>query len=229
MAKGPAEPGGFLEQTERMPERRNRDPFQRFWYEDGFRFDPYKEIAVAPVKTEYVRAMSFWERMSLATPGIEHDVESLAVELRGKFIEALRNDPNRRFEVVENAGDDGITLEIALIEVVPNKEWLGAIGLVAWGSPFLSAGVAASTVAEMFDRGWVSIEARIREGGSQRIVAQFADSETGRTRIIDLQVLTWYGQAHEIFSDWAHQFVERVNTPLEDPVQEAPWFSFRPW
>jgi len=229
MAKGPAEPGGFLEHAERMSERRDRVPVHRVWYEDGFRFDPYTRIAVAPVNTGYLRKMSVWERTSLATLTIDNDIESLALELRSKFIEALRNDPHRRLEVVENAGDDGLTLEMALVEVVPNKAWLGAIGLAAWGSPVIPAGVAAGTVAAFFDRGWVSVEGRIREGASGRVVAQFADSEMGRTRIVDLQVLTWYGHAHEIFSDWADLFVKRVNTPLEDPLPESPWFTLSPW
>jgi hypothetical protein len=112
---------------------------------------------------------------------------------------------------------------------MPNKAWLGAVGLASWGNPIIPAGVAGGTLAAFLDRGWVSIEGRVRDVRSGELVVTFADSEMGKTRIVDLQALTWYGHAHEIFDDWAQQFVERLNTPLDQPVAEAPWFTLKPW
>ncbi len=229
MAKDAAEPGGFLETPERLRERRERDPFHGVWYARDFDFETYRRIEIAPVNTEYVRAMNLWEGLSLASPNIEEDVGLLAVELRETFVRTLREDTNRRLGVVDVAGEQGLVLEMALIEVVPNKAWLGALGLASWGSPLIPAGVAGGTLAAFLDRGWVSIEGRLRDGVSGRVVVEIADSEMGKTRIVDLEVVTWYGHAHAIFQDWASQFVQRINRPLDQPVEEAPWFTLDPW
>jgi hypothetical protein len=176
-----------------------------------------------------VRELNLWAQMSIATPGIEEEVEGLAVELRETFVDAIRDDPNRRLELVEGIAEHTLVLEMALIEVVPNKAWLGALGLAAYGSPNVPAGVAVGTLATFFDRGWVSIEGRLRDAITGRVLYQFADSEMGKTRILDLEVLMWYGHADEIFRDWAVQFVERINKPLNEVVADSPWFTLRPW
>jgi hypothetical protein len=227
MAKGPAEPGGFVEDADRMTVDPELDAVHRIWYAPGFQFAAYQGVAVAPVHTAYLQEMSIWEELSLATPRIERDVEKLAVEFREKVQAAMR--AQKDHELVEQARPGDLNLELALIEVVPNKEWLGLIGLASWGNPIIPAGVAGGTLAAFLDRGWISIEGRVRDVRSGELVVTFADSEMGKTRIVDLEVLTWYGHAHEIFDDWARQFVARLNTPLDQPVAEAPWFTLKPW
>lgn len=82
MAKGPAEPGGFVEEPERMTAEPKLDAVHRIWYAPGFEFATYRGVAVAPVHTEYLKKMSIWEELSLATPRIERDVQNLAIEFR---------------------------------------------------------------------------------------------------------------------------------------------------
>ena len=228
LAKRPAEPAGFLENPDLMAER-DRDPFHRVWYAPDFSFEPYDRIAVASVATSYIQEMTLWSKMSFANPRVAADIEVLALELREEFESAIRNDPRQRLELVDAGGEGTLLLEIALIEVVPNKAWLGTLGLASRGTPVPGAGVAAGAVATVLDRGWVSIEARLRDAATGRVLARFADSEKGKLRPIDFEVLTWYGHAHEIFREWAAQFVERVNTPLDEPVEETPWFTLLPW
>jgi hypothetical protein len=229
LAKRPAPDGGFLEHPERMAELRDRDPFHRVWYASDFSFAPYTRIAVAPVDTGYVREMNLWAKMTFAVPRVDEDVEVLAVELRDVFADTIREDPRARLELVESGAEGTLLLEMALIEVVPNKAWLGTLGLVSRGTPVPGVGVATGTAATLLDRGWVSIEGRLRDARTGQVLVQFADSEKGKLRVIDFEVLTWYGHAHEIFREWAQQFVERVNTPLHQPVEETPWFTLRPW
>jgi hypothetical protein len=229
LAKRPAPDGGFLAHPELMAERSELDPFHRVWYAPDFSFEPYSRIHVRPVDTSYVREMNLWAKLTIAAPRVDDDVEVLALELRDVFAQAIREDPRRRLELVDGVAEGTLLLEMALIELVPNKAWLGTLGLASRGTPVPGVGVATAAAATVLDRGWVSIEGRLRDARSGEVLVQFADSEKGKLRLIDLEVLTWYGHAHEIFREWAQQFVERVSTPLDQPVDETPWFTLRPW
>jgi hypothetical protein len=228
LAKGPAPDGGFLANPERLAHA-EVDPYHRVWYAPAFSFEPYDRISVRPVDTSYVREMSLWASLTIASPFLDEDVEALAIELHDVFAQAIREDPRERLRLVEDGTDGTLLLEMALIELVPNKAWLGTLGLASRGTPIPGVGIATGTAATLLDRGWVSIEGRLRDARTGEVLMQFADSEKGKLRPIDLEVLTWYGHAHEIFQEWAQQFVDRVNTPLDQPVEETPWFTLRPW
>ena len=61
------------------------------------------------------------------------------------------------------------------------------------------------------------------------VIAMAADRETGATRVIDLRSVTWYGNAHEIFGQWAQEMVELANTPSTEQVAHSRYFTLLPW
>lgn len=227
----PAPDSGFLEKPEMMAPHPARDPFDRSWVSEKLDWASYDEIYVAPVDTTHVLKQSLWDKVNLRQHAVKDDIRDLGLEFRKRVVEAFRDDPKHHFRIVDNSkaiGERGVVLEIALVELVPNKAGLGLLGLAAWAAP-LEAGVPVATVAAFADRGSVAFELRARDALSGDLIAMAADRETGAMRVIDLRSITWYGNAHEIFGQWAQEMIDLANTPSTEQVKHSKYFTLLPW
>ena len=227
----PAPDSGFLDTPERMAPHRARDPFDRSWVSENLDWASYDQLYVAPVDTTHVLEQSLWDKVNVRQYAVEDDVRELGSELRKRIVDAFRDDPKHHFQMVEDAdkiGQRGVVLEVSLVELVPNKAGLGLLGLAAWAAP-LEVGVPVGTVAAFANRGSVAFELRARDALTGDVIAMAADRETGAMRVIDLRSVTWYGNAHEIFGQWAQVMVDLTNTPSTEPVKHARYFTLLPW
>jgi hypothetical protein len=227
---GAAPDAGFLREPERMVETdRAQHPFQRVWVSPGHDRERYDKIVIAPVDIEFMLENSWWDNFSTATIfGLDGDVVRLASRFQMSVERAFRDDPNERFVVTENVDARTLILELALIEVVPNKSFiaLGAIASMA-ATPVVSVPIGA--VASRTEHGYVAIEGRVRDGSTGDVVAMFADRESAKMRVLDLQSLMWYGHAYEIFDEWAEQLVAVANRPTDPGVEDPMPFTLMPW
>jgi len=224
----PAADSGFLEESSRMTDRRERAPFHRAWVDPAFSSTDYHSILIAPVNTDYVEAQSTWAKTNVRQFRIHDDLTMIAKEFQDTVKEKFRNSKENRFAVVDAPQDDTMVLELAITRLVPNKAFLGAIGLAAWAAP-LPIGVPVGALATFADDGWMAIEGRVRDAKSGAVVAMFADREAAKTRIVDLEAVTWYGQARESMNDWADQLVQLANTPKDVKVEDSSAFTLMPW
>lgn len=231
LAADPAPAAGFIERPERLEPQSAHAPFDRLWLSPKRDWSRYPKLYVAVVDVHHVLAMDWWDKLNIRTSKVRYDLLVVADELREDLIEAFRDDPRHRFQLVERPEDvDAQTaqLEVALVELVPNKAILGALGLAAWGAP-LEIGIPVATATAFIAHGAVAMEARVRDGGSGEVVAAFADRETGKMRVIDLRSLTWYGNAFEDFRGWAESFVALANSDRDEQVRHSAYFTLRPW
>ncbi len=203
---------GFLGHPERMTEESGY-PFHREWFAQGWNAPRYKTIVIAPVNTDYLDDPNGWAKTNLKGHRIDEDTANLAQFTRVTFEKAFREDANHRFEVPSEPRDDSLIFELALVEVIPNKATLGALGL------------AATVVAPV----GVGIEGRIRAARNGEIVAMFADRETGKFGPINLRRATWYGHAHKIIEEWAEQWVAIANLHPGDKVDDTRTWTLSPW
>jgi hypothetical protein len=230
MKADPAADSGFLEEPERMEAHRERAPFNRAWVDPAHApiSSHYQSIQVAPVNTEHVLASSTWAKTNVRQFKIEEDLADIATEFRTKVIDAFATSDDNRFAIVDSANDDTMVLELAVTELVPGKAFLGAVGLAAWAAP-APIGVPAGIAASFAQAGWMAIEGRVRDARTGEVVAMFADREQSKTRVVDVQAVTWYGHAHESMNDWSQQLVRLANTPKDVEVEDSSWFRLRPW
>jgi hypothetical protein len=224
----PAPDSGFLEQSDRMSEDRARAPFHRAWVDPAYSSTNYGSILVAPVNTEYVEAQSTWAKTNVRQFNIRKDLEMIAEEFHDTVETKFRESKQNRFAVVDAPRGDTMILELAVTQLVPNKAFLGAIGLAAWAAP-LPIGVPVGMLATFADDGWMAIEGRVRDAKTGNVVAMFADREAAKTRVVDVEAMTWYGQARESMNDWADQLVQLANTPKDVKVEDASAFTLMPW
>jgi len=233
MKAKPAADSGFLADSEKMAENRERAPFNRLWVDEKFDLLNYDSLFVAPVNTNFLIEQNTWAKANPRNIKIEDDTKKIAVKMREKVIDAFQSSDENRFKLVDGipettAAAKTMIFELALTELVPSKAILGAIGVASWAvTP--AVGIPIGAVASMADDGWIAIEGRIRDGETGEIVAMFADREKAKTRILDLTSVTWYAHTSEIMGDWSQQFVTLANTPKDFKVEDSNPFRLRPW
>lgn len=202
-------------------------PFQKAWRGLG-NWDQYTEIYIAPLNTEYLREMTWWERLERGDK-VKEDAKELALYAQSAFRQAFERDPKHRFKVVDvPTGPKTLIAEIAIVEVVPNKVVLDALGYAA-GPVAGPAGSAAANVQTATTQSTVAFEARMRDGGTKEVVAMFADREQEKYFPVNLKDLTWYGHAKSIINEWAGQFVRVANQQPGEIIKDSPLFDLKPW
>jgi len=221
----PARPAGFIppEELEKPADL----PFHKAWRKAGTDWGRYREIYIAPLNTDYLREMSWWEKLERGEK-VKEDAKELALYAQTTFREAFANDPNHRFQVVDLPGSNSLMAEIALTEVVPNKVVLDALGYAA-GPIAGPAGSAAAGTQSITTLSTVAFEARMRDGTSKEVVAMFADRESEKYFPVNLKDLTWYGHAKAIIKEWADQFVKIANQQPGEIIKDSPLFDLKPW
>jgi hypothetical protein len=221
----PASPAGFI--PEKDLEKPSDLPFQKAWRKRDLDWRHYREIYIAPWNTEYLRQMTWWEKLERGEK-VKEDAKELAGYARGVFEEAFRKDPKHRFTVVEQPGPSTLVVEFALTEVIPNKVVLDALGYAA-GPAVGAAGTVAANVQTATTHSTVAFEARLKDGATNDVVAMFADRESEKFSIVNVKDLTWYGHAKAILREWADQFVKITNKQPGEIVKDSAPFDLKPW
>jgi hypothetical protein len=201
-------------------------PFDKFWRKPGVNWKNYEKLYVAQVDTDYLMKTTDWQK-GQPKEQIERDVKKLSDHARDSIITAFRTDPNHRFAVVDAPAHDPHTLvlEVALIEVVPSKVLLNALGYTPF---FIGAGITAvRTLAD--DKSSAAFEARVSDAATGQFVILAADREAEQFAPIDVRGLTWCSDAEGIMDEWAKQFVEIANKKPGEKIEAAPSFRLQPW
>jgi hypothetical protein len=201
-------------------------PFDKFWRDPSVDWKQYDKIYVAPVNTDYMLKTTAWQQ-GQPKAQIEADSRKLADHAHDSIVKAFRDDPNHRFAVVDDAVHDPHTLvfEVALIEVVPSKVLLNALGF----APFwVGTGISVLRTAAN-DKSTAAFEARVSDAATGKYVIYAADREAEQFAPVDLRGLTWYSDAEGIMDEWAKQFVEIADRKPGQKIEAAPTFRLLPW
>ncbi len=206
-------------------EKREDLPFHSAWVQEDFDMGQYENIYIAPVNTSYIflDESNWWQNSFKSYTDLKKDVDDIATFTRETFVKAFEEDPNKRFKVVDQPDAKTLVLELAIIELTPNKPYLK----IARFAPF-GAG-AAITLLNQTNLSTVAFESRIRDGQSGTIIAMFADREQEKKYLLTTKNLTWYSHAHEVIQDWANQFVAIANREPGETVKDSATFGLKPW
>lgn len=153
----------------------------------------------------------------------EADLRNLAGYAKEIFTRAFREDPDRRFEVVEQAGSGTLLFEMALVEVIPSMVVLNTLGY----TPFV--GSAFKLLRNTKGKSTVAFEARVRDAATGEVLALFADREWEKTPPLNVKDVTWYGHAESILAEWAYQFVRVFKRQPGETIPDSKPFHLKPW
>jgi len=201
-------------------------PFDKFWRKPGLDIKSYDKIFIADINTAYMLKTTNWQQGERQGQ-IESDVQKLAKYTHDSITKAFRDDPRHRFKVVgvPTSEPHVLVLEFALVQVVPSKVLLNALGYAPF---FIGTGITVvRTIAD--DKSSAAFEARVRDASTGEIVMLAADREEQAFTIVDLRGLTWYSDAEEIIDNWSKEFVLIANTQPGEKVAGAPIFRLLPW
>jgi hypothetical protein len=201
-------------------------PFNRFWRKPNVNWANYNTIYIADVNTAYMLNTTTWQKGERHST-IESDVRTLAGNARDSLKKALREDPHHRLTVVDSPTKDphALVLEVALIEVVPSKVLLNALGYAPF---FIGTGITvARTIGQ--DKSSAAFEARVRDAATGEVVMLAADRESEQLAIIDLRGLTWYSDVDGMIDEWSKQAVLIANSKPGEKVEGYSTFRLLPW
>ena len=170
LAASPAEDSGFLENSDKMAPHPERAPFDRVWWAQDFSWGHYTKMYVTAVDTHHLLSMSIWEQINIRSIDVKQDIADIALEFHQDVEKAFQDDPAHHFEILQDpklVDDKTIVIQLALVELVPNKAALGVLGTAAWAAP-LAIGIPLGTIAAFTDQGSISFEGRARDGGTGR-------------------------------------------------------------
>jgi Protein of unknown function (DUF3313) len=220
----PAPSAGFAD-----PELMQSDPtvpFNKFWRKPDVDWSKYNTLYVADVNTSHMLAMTDWQKGERKQE-IERDVHDIGIYARDAVKKSFGHDSNHRFNVVDapTEAPSALVFEMAIIELVPSKVTLNALGYAPFG---IGLGVSAARgVAN--DKSSVAFEARVRDAATGDILMLAADRETEQAALIDLRALKWYTHAHGIIDAWSNQFVHVLQQKPGEKIKSSPTFRLLPW
>jgi hypothetical protein len=201
-------------------------PFDKFWRDPTADWKGFDKIYIADVDTDYLLKTTTWQQ-GQPKEQIEKDVQLLREYSHASLVKAFRDDPKHRFQVINVRSRDPHTLvfEIALIEVVPSKVVLNALGYAPF---FVGTGInIVRTIAG--DKSSAAFEARISDAATGKYVLLAADRESEQYAPVDVRGLTWYSDAEGIMDEWSKQFVEVANQKPGEKIEGAAPFRLLPW
>ncbi|MBI3323319.1 MAG: DUF3313 family protein [Candidatus Omnitrophica bacterium] len=197
-------------------------PFQKAWIDPAVDWQRYRRIQIASVNTDHLSEME-WAKQVDRREKLREDAGKLAGYAQEIFVRTFREDSNHRFEVVDQPDAETLVFELALVEIIPSKLGLNTLCY----APFV--GTAARLFRGMKHRSTVAFEARMRDGGTGAVIAQFADREAEKTTLISVKDATWYGHAESIIAEWAQQFVRLASRKPGEVVRDSKPFHLKPW
>lgn len=223
---GGDDPTRFVDESGKMTKQDNL-PFHKAWLDPGWN-DGRTSIVIAPVDTHIVKQSDWWKKAQEKdkTAKLSKDLQELAAFTREEFQKSFREDKKKRFAVVNSPQANSLVFELAIVDVEPNKASLGALGLAA---TILAAPLGVAILAKESAKGGVAIEGRIKDAKTGKVVAMFADRETGKFAPINVARATSFGEVQKVIREWSEQWVKVANAPPGEKVGDTKSFTLKPW
>ena len=204
---------GFLDQTQVL--QANKDiPFNAAWIKDDADLLSYKKVYVAPVDTTHLLKLDWWQNASLEPGDQQKWADELATYFRDKMKAQFTDEDPNKYQVVDTPDDETLIIELAIVEVVPTKVWLNAIGYLVAGS---------------VDQGETGFEGRLRDGKTKRVIAEFKDHEYGQFDIVSVRDLEWAGHSRHTLQGWSDELEEICYRQPDQIVSGMSPVTLLPW
>lgn len=228
----PAKPSAFLAHGAELKKTlADRSPFLLEWRNAAPEVRKAAEkrvtLHVAPVSLDYLRPMTQpLSRVEVRERSRQREARKLADYARQQFIQALRELPQSRYQLVDEPTKDSLRLELALIELNPNAISAGVTRRVI----NLIAVPGAESIVGRPLKGNLAMEGRVYDPIQKQSLYEFSDAEHNRSALI-LSVHDYnpYSYARKIIREWAGQLALVLNSPEGAKVKDSPAFTLGLW
>jgi len=214
--ENPAPPSGFLEAPQRMAPDTQRTPFHKAWRNPSpaawNRVQGFERVVIMPVSTSYLNA----------SPEQRAQGEKLALYMREQFEKEFAK--SGKYRVVTKPGPRTLELDLALVQLKPTNV---AGNVASTGASAVVPG--ANFVGGQFTHGNVAFEAKLRNGGTGELLAQYADSQRDKMSFFSIRDYSAYGHSRKAIDDWAKQMEQLATTPRTHKVESAMRLTLNPF
>lgn len=204
---------GFLEKPE-LVKSDSKLPFNAAWIKDDANLLGYKKVYIAPVDTTHLLKLDWWQKAAIAPGDQQQWAEDLANYFEEKMKEQFMDGDDNKYQVVDTPDDQTLIVELAIVEVVPTKVWLNAIGYALIGA---------------LDQGETGFEGRLRDGKTKQVIAEFKDHEYGQFDVVSVRDLEWAGHSRHTIKIWTDQLEETCYLPPDGTVSPMSPVTLLPW
>jgi len=204
---------GFLDKPELLKPNQ-RLPFNAAWIKDDADLLGYKKVYVAPVDTTHLLKLDWWQRAAIAPGDQQKWAGELAQYFQDRMKEQFTDDDQNKYQVVDTPDDETLIIELAIVEVVPTKVWLNAIGYALLGA---------------VDQGETGFEGRLRDGKTKQVIAEFKDHEYGQFDLVSIRDLEWAAHSRHTIRTWTDDLEEICYLQPDGTVSEMSPVTLMPW
>lgn len=212
----PAPPSCFLLHPQEMRQDVGRSPFDSVWRNPSARawdrVQGFDRIVIAPVNTTYFQG----------TPAQRAELEKMAAYMRGQFQKQFAK--GGTYRVVGQPGARTLVLELALVELRPTNV---AGNVVCTGAGAVVPG--ANIVGSAFTHGNVAFEAKLRNGQTGELLAEYADRQRDKLTLFSFRDYSATAHNRKAIDDWAKQMQELAVTPDNHRVAGAMRVTLNPF
>ncbi len=204
---------GFIEKPELLKPD-SKLPFNAAWIKDDADLLGYKKVYVAPVDTTHLLKLDWWQKAAIAPGDQQKWADGLAVYFQDKMKAQFTDGDDNKYQVVDTPDDETLIVELAIVEVVPTKVWLNAIGYALLGA---------------VDQGETGFEGRLRDGKTKQVIAEFKDHEYGQFDVVSVRDLEWDGHSRHTIRGWTDELEETCYLPPDGAVSPMSPVTLMPW
>jgi len=212
----PAPPSPFLEHPQCMTADPDRTPFDKVWRNPSARawnrVACFDKVVILPVNTSYVQVPC--KRQA--------EVGQMAAYMRATFQNEFAK--GCKFQVVSHPGPRTLELEVALVELKPTNV---AGNVVATGAGVVAPG--ANMVGQVFTHGTIAFEAKLRNGQTGELLAEFSDREYDKLSLFSFRDYDPNAHSRRAVMDWAKQMKALTVLPVGERVPGAMRFTLNPF
>jgi len=212
----PAPPTPFLDHPQTMSADPARAPFDKVWYNPSprawDRVKGFDRVVILPVNTSYLKLR----------PRQQEDVANMAAYMREQFQQEFAK--GGKYHVMLKPGGRTLEIQLALVELKPTNV---PGNLISTGAGVVVPG--ANFVGEQLTHGNIAFEAKLRNGETGELLAEFADRENDKLAPLSFRDYSANAHSRRAVQDWAKQMEELASTPRSHKVAGAMRVTLNPF
>ena len=216
---------GFISMPELLKKNKTRAAFNKSWIADSKIYmkvkDNSKYIYIKPVNVDLL-AKELSKEID-DQEELQHRIEE-AQEVSDYFYHKLRLIINHSedfpLELVDKPRENTLSLELAIVELVPTNVAINALGTIA--GFFVPGGGLIKLTA----KSKVAMEGLVKE---KVLLEEFKDREGEKTSFFTVRDFQRYAHVRESVDDWSMQLVNLLSSPVKEELEDSSSFSFNPF
>ena len=212
----PAPPSPFLEHPQLMGRDPGRTPFDKVWRNPSpaawERVSGFDRVVIMPVNITYVQV----------PPRRRAEVVKMAAFMQAQFQKEFAQ--GGFYRVVSHPGPKTLELQMALVELKPTNV---PGNVVSTGASVVAPG--ANLVGQVFTHGTIAFEAKLRNGQTGGLLAEYADREFDKLSLFSFRDYDPYAHNRRAVMDWAKQMKALATMPVGEKVPGAMRLTLNPF